>query len=175
VQGIFVSQEKIFIGQGKRIAELRASMSQAEFATRLGVDRKTVVRWEAGERLPDGISLLHLVTEFAADVNYILTGQRAHAAPTLDASEAVLLDTYKRCPPQGRAHLIQTAALLSAGLPTSQTHATAQPFTQTASGGGNTIQVGGSIQNSSVGGNNAKPRTSEQRLSTASGGRHKRG
>lgn len=45
-----------------------------EFATRLGVDHKSVSGWEAGKRLPDGSSLLALAEQFAADVNYILTG-----------------------------------------------------------------------------------------------------
>jgi DNA-binding transcriptional regulator YiaG len=33
---------------GQRVRELRGDASQANFAERLGVDRKTVGRWEAG-------------------------------------------------------------------------------------------------------------------------------
>lgn len=73
--------KNIFLETGQRIAVLRGKVSQAEFAGRLGVDRQTVGRWEAGERLPDGMSLLKFMKEFDADVNYILTGidSAAHA------------------------------------------------------------------------------------------------
>lgn len=90
-----------FEAAGNRIAELRGSMTQAEFATRLGVDRKTVVRWEAGERLPDGASLLALMTEFGADVNYILTGQGNQPETpqgTLPECDRILLDNYHAAP-----------------------------------------------------------------------------
>lgn len=35
----------------------------------------------------------------------------------LPTDEQALLETYRRCTPQARAHLVQTAALLSAGMP----------------------------------------------------------
>lgn len=88
-----------------------------EFAARLGVDHKSVSGWELGKRLPDGSSLLALNEQFAADLNYILTGQRSQpAAPTLTQDEAVLLDSYRRCTSTARGNLIQTAALLAAGV-----------------------------------------------------------
>ena len=89
-----------FEAAGKRIAELRGSLTQAEFAARIEVDRKTVVRWEAGERLPDGASLLALMSEFGADVNYILTGQEqepSHQA-LLPEDERIMLDNYRHSP-----------------------------------------------------------------------------
>lgn len=67
-----------YVAVGQRIKALRGAMTQADFAARLGVDRKTVVRWEAGERLPDGGSLLALAREFEADVHDILTGETQH-------------------------------------------------------------------------------------------------
>ena len=76
-------------------------MTQADFAKRIAVDRKTVVRWEAGERLPDGASLLALASEFSADVNYILTGQRsAPVAPQelLSEGDRILLANYHAVP-----------------------------------------------------------------------------
>lgn len=76
-----MSSANIYFSMGQRIAELRGEMSQAAFAEELGVDRKTIGRWEAGERLPDGMSLLKFMKQFNADVNYILTGidSAAHA------------------------------------------------------------------------------------------------
>ena len=91
-----------FESAGKRIAELRGGLTQAEFAARIAVDRKTVVRWEAGERLPDGASLFALMTEFGADVNYILTGQRSQTeAPQalLPEGDRILLDNFHASPP----------------------------------------------------------------------------
>ncbi|MFY1933603.1 helix-turn-helix transcriptional regulator [Achromobacter xylosoxidans] len=79
-------------------------MTQAHFAEQLGVDRKTVVRWEAGERLPDGASLLKLVEVFSADVNYILTGVRGQPVePSLSASDRVLLRDFHAAPAQVQA------------------------------------------------------------------------
>lgn len=165
LQGVFVSEEKKFISHGKRIAELRGKMSQAAFSEQLGVDRKTVVRWESGERLPDGVSLLALVTEFNADLNYIFTGHSAvgmHA----DAGEAVLVNAYRAANQQGKTHLIQTAALWAAGLGVAnQLASTPTAPTQRASNvGGTVIQAGGSVTNIS----------GEKDESKSSGSRRKR-
>lgn len=81
-----------------------------EFAARLGVDHKSVSGWEAGKRLPDGSSLLALMEQFSADVNYILTGQLsgglatpAPAAKPLARDEEILLDNYRNSPPDAKA------------------------------------------------------------------------
>jgi|GEM_PF-4139744 len=103
-----------FVDVGRRIRELRGTFTQAEFAERLGVDRKSVVGWESGKRLPDGATLLRFVAEFGADLNYLLTG--AKGAPSLSSEEAVLLANYRHCQPAGRANLLQTSALLAVGM-----------------------------------------------------------
>ena len=82
-----MSEQKIYLETGQRIADLRGDLTQAAFAQRLEVDRKTVVGWEAGKRLPDGTSLLKLMTEFDADVNYILTGIGSAAKARLDEKQ----------------------------------------------------------------------------------------
>jgi transcriptional regulator with XRE-family HTH domain len=69
-----MTHEKIFLDVGQRMIDLRGALTQAAFAERLGVDRKTIVGWETGKRLPDGTSLCRLVAEFGADLNYVLTG-----------------------------------------------------------------------------------------------------
>lgn len=111
-----MSEAEVFVETGSRIRELRGAISQAEFAERIGVDRKTVVRWEAGERLPDGKSLLALMQVFGASASHLLMGSEG-GARLADAAEQVLIDAYRRCNAEARRNLIQTAALLSAGMP----------------------------------------------------------
>lgn len=77
--------------------------------------------------------LLALVIPLGIDALYVLTGQRAEGVAS-DPAEQVLLDSYRRCKPAAKANLIQTAALLSAGLDT----ATPKRATRSTSG----VQVG---------------------------------
>lgn len=51
------------------------SLSQEAFAAALGVDRKTVGRWERGEASPSAAQLATMV-ELGADVRYVLVGTR---------------------------------------------------------------------------------------------------
>lgn len=87
---------------GQRIAELRGKLTKQDFSARLGVDRKTIERWEAGERLPDGSKLLKLMTEFGADVNYILTGQPT-SSPAISDGDRTLLNNFHAAPAQVQA------------------------------------------------------------------------
>lgn len=89
---------------GSRIEGLRGQLSQAEFAARLGVDRKTVGTWERGERLPDTRALLGLWSEFGADPAWVLTG--AGFAPATTADERELLVLYRSAPLAGKAAAI---------------------------------------------------------------------
>ncbi|HQR97597.1 MULTISPECIES: helix-turn-helix transcriptional regulator [unclassified Polaromonas] len=111
-----MSHDEIFFEAGQRIAELRGDLTQAAFAERLGVDRKTVVGWEAGKRLPDGSSLLALARQFGADVNYILTGRAEVAAGALQPRERALLDNYKHSGKEGQ-RAIERVAMLEAKQP----------------------------------------------------------
>ena len=78
---------------GHRIESLRGKLSQADFAAKLGVDRKTVGTWERGERLPDTRALLGLWSEFDADPAWVLTGKGF--APTTTEDERELLALYR--------------------------------------------------------------------------------
>lgn len=100
-----------------RLREEREAMglSQQAMAELSGISARSQRNYESGERLPDA-AYLAAITKAGADVVYVLTGQRDGSAPVLDAAERVLLDTYRRCKPDGQAHLIKTGALLSAGL-----------------------------------------------------------
>lgn len=94
-QGYFVSNLKIN-SAGVRIQEVRGKLGISEFAEELGVNRKTVSRWEADETLPDGASLLALKDKFGADPAWILTGSgEAPNTSSLTPDEQVLLDGYR--------------------------------------------------------------------------------
>lgn len=69
---------------GQRVRELRGDASQANFAERLGVDRKTVGRWEAGDLLIGATSLIRLREAFGADINWVLTGNDGGQEPAAD-------------------------------------------------------------------------------------------
>ncbi|MFS4552631.1 helix-turn-helix domain-containing protein [Comamonas resistens] len=111
-----MSEEKNFPEAGARIRALRGKATQGEFADQMGVNRKTVERWESGERLPDGQSLLALMAVFGADVNYILTGKKpSDAGPSLSAEESTLLDYFRAANPEVRRAAM--GALLGAAAP----------------------------------------------------------
>lgn len=101
----------------ERLKEVREALgvSQQAMANRLDVSLRSQQNYEAGSRTPDAMYLAALAA-IGVDVLYIVTGQRNEAMPAVDASEQALLESYRRCKPEARVHLIQTAALLSAGL-----------------------------------------------------------
>lgn len=99
--------------QVRLVEELRR-VGPPVIAKQTGIARATVYNWmEKGNVPMDKLALLEVA---GADVNYILTGQRSPSMPAADPAEQVLLDSYRRCSAQARQNLIQTAALLSAGL-----------------------------------------------------------
>lgn len=102
--------EEIFFEVGARIASLRGAMKQSEFAEQLGVNRQTVSRWEAGERLPDGSSLLRMREAFGADINVLLDGKEGGVAPALRPDEEKLLADYRAAHSDARERIRQIAA-----------------------------------------------------------------
>lgn len=86
---------------------------------------------------------------------YVVTGQRSQAAAEVDllpSDERVLVDAYRRCNAEAKRNLIQTAALLSAGMGMPSTAATppkraakanAPAPSQHATSGG--VNVGGGV------------------------------
>lgn len=103
------------IAERLRESRERLGLSQQAFAEHCGIAARSQRNYESGERLPDAGYLAALVA-LGVDVVYVLTGEKDPAVPSLDAAEQVLIDSYRRCKPEARQHLIQTAALLSAGL-----------------------------------------------------------
>lgn len=109
-QGVFMSREKKD-SVGERIQLVRGGLGVAEFATELGVNRKTVTRWEANEALPDGASLLSLMNKFNANPAWVLTGEGG--APALKPDEAALLDNYRHCSVEGKNAVKTTVSCLA--------------------------------------------------------------
>lgn len=95
----------------------RLALSQQAAADAAGIRREMWAKYEAGAE-PGAKALAGMVL-MGVDVIYILTGQLDQsAASPLAQDEAVLLDSYRRCTPAARGNLIQTAALLAAGVST---------------------------------------------------------
>ena len=103
------------IGNRLREERERLGLTQPVFAELAGAKKRTLIDWEKDVSSPTAVQLAQLAAA-GADVLYILTGQRSSAQPAHDAAEQVLLDSYRRCSSQARQNLIQTAALLAAGL-----------------------------------------------------------
>lgn len=125
-----------------RLREARETlgMSQQALAERCGVTARSQRNYESGERMPDA-SYLAALSVAGVDVLYILTGERSDAHPAHDAAEQVLLDSYRRCSAQARQHLIQTAALLAAGVPSTSPASGAHRKKSTGPGGNAVKQV----------------------------------
>lgn len=102
--------EEIFFEAGQRIGALRGKLTQAGFALRLGVSRKTVEVWEAGQGLPNGASLLRMHEAFGADIGFILTGNTGGVARQLPPDEEALLALYRQANSDGRERIRQISA-----------------------------------------------------------------
>jgi transcriptional regulator with XRE-family HTH domain len=98
-------------GMGERIAQIRGELTQKQFADRLGINPKTVQRWEAGSVVPDGPALLSLLREFGADPAWVLMGRGS--APPLTARESALIQNYRATTEEGRRALEAAGAALS--------------------------------------------------------------
>lgn len=121
-------------------------MSQQALAEKLESTKRSVINWEGGAALP-GAEVLSRYAVAGADVLYVITGERSSAQPAADAAEQVLLDSYRRCGAQARQHLIQTAALLAAGVapePRAKSAATGGGMHMSNLGDGN-VQIGGAV------------------------------
>ncbi|MHA7915518.1 helix-turn-helix domain-containing protein [Alloalcanivorax xenomutans] len=85
---------------GARIRDVRGNLTQAAFAQKLGIERKTVGRYESGDRAPDAVALLRLMAEFGADPAWVLTGRGAGLE--LSDDERELLSLYRSAPLAGK-------------------------------------------------------------------------
>jgi transcriptional regulator with XRE-family HTH domain len=97
----------------------RLGLTQPAFAEVASAAKRTVIDWEKGVSSPTAVQLAAMASA-GADVLYVVTGERSQAAAEVDLlppDERVLVDAYRRCNAEARRNLIQTAALLSAGMP----------------------------------------------------------
>lgn len=64
---------------GARMRSLRGDLSQDEFASRLGVHKETIGKYERDRMLPGSDVLTRLRQDWRVDINWLLTGEDASA------------------------------------------------------------------------------------------------
>jgi transcriptional regulator with XRE-family HTH domain len=75
-EGAFVSSVvEMAETTGDRIRLLRGGLSQAEFASKLGVHKEVVGKYERGLNVPGGEALAHMREVLGVDINWLLTGE----------------------------------------------------------------------------------------------------
>ncbi len=100
---------------GERLRQIRGEKTQAEFADLLGIARKTLVRYEAGEREVDVDLILRLNLLFKVQPLWLLTGAFEPIAGTpLTVSSTELLSYYEQCAGEDQAIVRRIAAALAA-------------------------------------------------------------
>lgn len=101
----------------------RIGLSQAEVAETCGISREMWGKYERGKAVL-GSEVLFRFAAAGADIQYVVTGIRSGTVPALDTAERLLLENYRRCTPKAQANLVQTSALLAAGLAADATEKT---------------------------------------------------
>lgn len=132
----------------------RLGKTQEELAAIAGVTRRPYMEWEKGTGPSPTAVQLAAIAAAGADVLYILTGQRSQGLPpkdTLPPDQQVLVSAYERCTAEGKHHLIQTAALLSAGMPVTPATSPKRGTNKTENKEPGSVQVG-NMTNHATGG-----------------------
>jgi transcriptional regulator with XRE-family HTH domain len=65
------------LGIGARISQVRFPLSQTKFANSLGIDKKTLMKYEKEEKLPDSAFLTRIYEVYRVDPIWLLTGESA--------------------------------------------------------------------------------------------------
>ncbi len=96
---------------GERIVLIRGGMTQADFSKRLGVSRKTLIRYERNESEPSASFLRALTSNFGADPQWLLMG----GEPPMELSprESALIANYRASPEKGRRSVETMASVLA--------------------------------------------------------------
>lgn len=76
------------IGDRIRLERQRLGMTQQAFTAIAGMTRKSAIRWESGETLPD-LKALAALRKVGVDINYLATGEQS-AAPAKSDLEVML-------------------------------------------------------------------------------------
>jgi transcriptional regulator with XRE-family HTH domain len=113
----------IDLSVGQRISKLCGDTPRVHIAALLGLDRKTISRWESDLALPDGKSLLLMWDKLKASPDWVLTG--GGAPPAFDHRELRLLTLFTAAP-----QAVQDAVLraLESGEPLRSGPAVSQVF-----------------------------------------------
>lgn len=92
----------------------RLGKNQQDIAEALGINVKTVTRWEKSVAIP--ADKLAALAALGLDVLYVVTGQRTPAPaeqPALDGRASALLDNYQHMSPEDQAALSRLADSLA--------------------------------------------------------------
>lgn len=150
------------MGIGPRIKQERErlGLSQTAFADAIQSTKRSVINWEGGAAVAPSDAVARMAAA-GADVLYILTGERSQAVAEVEllpSDERVLVDAYRRCNAEAKRNLIQTAALLSAGMQGQSAPSPSGGVTQTIS-----APVGGHVAAGNVSVVGAAPRGGSRR------------
>ncbi|MBD9483883.1 helix-turn-helix transcriptional regulator [Pseudomonas sp. PDM14] len=101
---------------GERLKEERSRLgfSQTDLGAAGGVGKTTQINYEKGNGSPDAFYLA-AVARLGVDVLYVVTGERRPvAAESFTASEAALVDHYRKLPAEEQAGVMRTTSALAA-------------------------------------------------------------
>lgn len=99
---------------GGRIEQVRGKMTQQEFAGLLGVNPKTVNRYESGDRLPDADFLIKLNVLFKVQPLWLLTGRGEDTSgEKVTPYEMRLLANFRMSSAKAQDALLETSAALA--------------------------------------------------------------
>ena len=72
---------------GQRLVALRnrAGLTQAELGQQIGVSRRSILKWEGGDGVPNGAHLHHLLEVFAGRAAFTAGAEPAEAAALWEA------------------------------------------------------------------------------------------
>lgn len=76
-EGSASSAERITLGLGDRLAQVRGQLTQEAFAKSLGISLRTYIRYESEERLPDAELVAKVGEVYGVDMAWLITGKRA--------------------------------------------------------------------------------------------------
>lgn len=114
------SVKKMDIGPRIKAERERLGLSQTAFAELLGSTKRSVINWEGEAASPPADAVARMAA-IGADALFILLGQRSQPiepAAALPKDKQALLNSYDMCSAAAKKNLLQTAALLAAGLTT---------------------------------------------------------
>jgi transcriptional regulator with XRE-family HTH domain len=96
---------------GARIALIRGKMTQAEFSEKLGISRKTLIRYEKNESDPSASFLQALISDFGVDPRWLLIGDEPPKG--FNSRESILVSHFRNCDDRGKDALLAAGAAMA--------------------------------------------------------------